>query len=78
MCWFYWLSFYLKLLEQSERVIGIDNLNTYYDLKLKKDRLNKLNELNSKQKICSNLKNAILKMKKLFQKYLILTNLITS
>jgi len=33
-----------KLLEKNFKVIGIDNLNNYYDLKLKKDRLNILNE----------------------------------
>ena len=31
-----------KLLEQGHKVIGIDNLNHYYDVKLKKKRLNLL------------------------------------
>lgn len=33
-----------RLLEQGARVIGFDNLNDYYDVQLKKDRLNILNK----------------------------------
>ena len=29
----------LRLLERGEDVVGIDNMNSYYDLKLKEDRL---------------------------------------
>lgn len=29
----------LKLLERGNKVIGIDNHNNYYDIKIKKDRL---------------------------------------
>ena len=29
----------LKLLELGHHIIGVDNLNNYYDIKLKKDRL---------------------------------------
>ena len=29
-----------KLLESNQKVVGIDNINDYYDIKLKKDRLN--------------------------------------
>jgi UDP-glucuronate 4-epimerase len=36
-----------RLLEQGERVIGIDNLNPYYDPQLKQDRLAELGRLNS-------------------------------
>ena len=38
------IGYYLskRLLEQGDRVIGIDNLNDYYDVNLKKARLNKL------------------------------------
>ena len=32
----------LKLLERGDEVYGIDNLNDYYSVKLKKDRLKKL------------------------------------
>src|SRR5690242_19727995 len=31
-----------RLIERGERVIGVDNLNTYYDVNLKKARLSKL------------------------------------
>lgn len=34
----------LKLLERGERVFGIDNLNDYYDVNLKKARLQKISE----------------------------------
>ena len=30
----------MKLLKNKKNVIGIDNLNNYYDVKLKKSRLN--------------------------------------
>ena len=33
-----------KLLKSGENIIGIDNINSYYDVKLKKDRLKALNE----------------------------------
>ena len=33
-----------KLLEQNESVIGFDNLNNYYDVNLKKDRIKSLTE----------------------------------
>ena len=32
----------LKLLKRGDNIIGIDNINNYYDQKLKKDRLNHL------------------------------------
>tara|TARA_Y100000591_G_C21849276_1_gene710650 strand:- start:2291 stop:3277 length:987 start_codon:yes stop_codon:yes gene_type:complete len=38
-----------KLISQNKKVIGIDNLNNYYDVKLKKNRLKNLKNL-SKQK----------------------------
>ena len=31
-----------KVLKKNKKIIGIDNLNNYYDLKLKKDRLKNL------------------------------------
>jgi len=34
-----------RLIENGEAVIGIDNLNTYYDQNLKKDRLNELDKI---------------------------------
>ena len=33
-----------RLLEQSIDVVGVDNLNPYYDVKLKKDRLAQLQD----------------------------------
>ncbi len=36
----------LKLLTRGEDVIGVDNLNSYYDTKLKKNRLNRLKDFN--------------------------------
>jgi len=33
-----------KLIEEEEDVIGLDNLNNYYDVKLKKDRVDQLNK----------------------------------
>ena len=36
-----------RLLERNERVIGIDNLNSYYDPRLKEDRLEELRKLNA-------------------------------
>ena len=37
-------SFALKLLENNHQVIGLDNLDSYYSVKLKKKRLKKLNK----------------------------------
>ncbi|MGM5484102.1 MAG: GDP-mannose 4,6-dehydratase, partial [Nanobdellota archaeon] len=34
----------LKLLERGDEVIGVDNLNEYYDISLKKNRLKILEE----------------------------------
>ena len=36
------------LLERGENVIGIDNLNNYYDVNLKKERLNQLKIISKK------------------------------
>ena len=41
-----------KLLEEKYTVLGVDNINNYYDVKLKKDRLKIL-----LRKKISNLKN---------------------
>ena len=37
--WIYRISCNQKLLDLNYNVIGIDNINNYYDIKLKKDRL---------------------------------------
>ncbi len=39
-----------RLLEENYKIIGIDNLNEYYDLDLKNARLNILNQLSTKKK----------------------------
>ena len=42
----------LKLLELGHHVVGVDNLNNYYDIKLKKDRLMLIkNYVKNKKKI---------------------------
>ena len=41
----------LKLLQNGHRVIGIDNLNTYYDRKLKLARLKNLEKFKNKSKL---------------------------
>ena len=38
-----------KLIKDGHKVIGVDNLNSYYDLKLKKDRLNTLKSIDAKK-----------------------------
>ena len=35
-----------QLLEEGHEIVGIDNLNSYYDVELKKYRLNELNKEN--------------------------------
>ena len=37
-----------RFLEKGHKVVGVDNLNDYYDVQLKKDRLENLNEKNYK------------------------------
>ncbi len=62
-----------KLLEQGIKVIGLDNLNSYYDPKLKQSRLNKLFEISSKTKTNFIFEKASLEdneaIKKIFEKY---------
>ena len=38
----------IRLLERGENIIGIDNLNNYYDVNLKKARLEEINKLKGK------------------------------
>ena len=40
----HWIPFSKKIFRNNYIVIGIDNLNSYYSKKLKKDRLNQLFE----------------------------------
>lgn len=48
----------LKLLQRGETVIGVDNLNQYYDVELKKNRLKRLNCLQGYTDICLDLKDS--------------------
>ena len=45
------IGFYLckQLIEDGYKVVGIDNINDYYDVKLKKKRLDILSELSLKK-----------------------------
>ncbi|MFH1429764.1 MAG: NAD-dependent epimerase/dehydratase family protein [Candidatus Margulisiibacteriota bacterium] len=56
------------LLEKGCKVIGVDNLNTYYDIKLKKDRLKILKAYPEFTFIKLDLCNRT-KLKKIFEKY---------
>ena len=44
MRWFYWFHLCKQLIEDGYKVIGIDNINNYYDTKLKKKRLEILSQ----------------------------------
>ncbi len=46
-----------RLLARGDEVIGIDNLNSYYDVQLKKDRLSRLNSINGFTDIRCNLED---------------------
>ena len=39
VCAFHWISPNKRAISKSYDVLGLDNLNEYYDLNLKKDRL---------------------------------------
>ena len=45
-CGFIGYNLSIKLLEQKNTVIGVDNLDSYYSVKLKKDRLRNLKKYN--------------------------------
>ena len=40
-----------RILQEGLDLIGLDNLNSYYDINLKKDRLKEINKIASKKKI---------------------------
>lgn len=58
----------INKISQKYKVIGIDNLNAYYDLKLKKDRLKNLNKLTNFQFYKIDIENAK-KLENIFKKY---------
>ena len=55
----------LKLLSQNKTVVGIDNLNSYYDVKLKKYRLNFLKKYKKFKFMKIELSNKLLLEKKI-------------
>lgn len=61
-------SLALKLLKKKITVIGIDNLNTYYDIRLKKDRLGILKKFNHYTHYKVNIDN-IKSLEKIFKKH---------
>ena len=67
------IGFHLSklLLEQNKKVIGIDNLNNYYDVKLKKDRIKILRKFKNFKFYKLNLENKS-NVKKIFLKHKIL------
>ena len=60
-----------KLLEMNQKVIGIDNINDYYDIKLKKDRLKILKKKDKKGKFIFFKKDLLDKksLENIFKKY---------
>jgi UDP-glucuronate 4-epimerase len=62
----------LKFIKKGYHVVGVDNINDYYDVKLKKKRLNILKKLNIKKKYFSfekiDISNSS-KIEKVFKKY---------
>ena len=56
------IGFHLSklLLEQNKKVVGIDNLNNYYDVKLKKDRIKILRKFKNFKFYKLNLENNLM------------------
>ena len=72
MCRLYWFHTSLKFLKKGFKVIGVDNLNDYYDVKLKKNRLDILIKNSSKKKNFNFQKLDLsdhTKLEKIFKKY---------
>ena len=63
----------LKLIKKGFSVLGIDNMNNYYDIKLKESRLNLLKELSRKENLDFRFKKVDIanqnEIKKLFKKF---------
>ena len=49
--WFYWFSLSKKTFQEDHEIIGIDNLNNYYDVNLKKSRLDILKKLSLEKNV---------------------------
>ena len=56
-----------KLINTGFRVIGIDNINEYYDVELKKKRLEVLSEISFRNKNWQFIKTDLLDKERLFQ-----------
>ena len=57
-----------RLLSEGYQVLGLDNLNDYYDINLKKDRLNELLNKNKFSFIKADITN-LSKIDKIFKKF---------
>lgn len=66
-----------SLFSKKVNIIGIDNLNKYYDVKLKLDRLSFLKKIYQRKKIFLNLKRLIFAINQKFTIYLKKKNLTT-
>ena len=64
------------LIKRGDMVVGVDNLNHYYDIKLKKNRLKVLTIISKKINLLLSLKKQTSQIKKSCQKYLNALNLI--
>ena len=53
-----------RLLEEGNEIVGIDNLNSYYDVELKNSRLQELSKISNKNFhfYRKNIENGILKL----------------
>ena len=64
----YRISPYKSLLNTNHKIYGIDNLNNYYDVRLKKARLNELKKSSRKFFLKKDIKNKR-QINSLFKKY---------
>ena len=70
MCRLHRFHLSFKILKDSKfNLVGVDNLNDYYDVKIKKDRLNLLKKINFNKFYKIDIKNK--KIKKKFLKNII-------
>ena len=44
LCWLYWYAFMQGFIRENYEIIGLDNLNDYYSVELKKNRLSVLSK----------------------------------
>ena len=72
-CRFYWFPFSQIFIKKNKKVVGIDSINNYYDVSLKKKRLQYLKKIGKKNFIFikSDISNKI-NLEKIFKKYKII------